>query len=79
VIWNEGTISVNNTAIIIHKNTLKNSSRNDWRNIFLFHVVVAKAIHSKGLRIGAISIAQITTAVAFIISPNVAITTESII
>lgn len=47
------------------------------RNSFLFPVATAKATHWIGLMIGAISIAHITTGVAFTRSHSVAMTAES--
>jgi len=66
-------------AEIIHTAILEINNHSHFQKSLLFHVVVAKATAWIGLRIGAISIAQITTGVALMRSHNDAIIDESTI
>lgn len=72
-----GISRVINHASAIHQKILINSRVSELPKSFLFHVAIAKATPWIGLIIGAISIAHITTGVAFMRSQRVAITTES--
>jgi len=72
-----GITEVISHAIHIPPNILTNNSHKELPKSFLLPVAIAKATPWMGLIIGAISIAHITTGVALIKSPSVAITTDS--
>lgn len=76
VTWVSGMSHVRKNHINTPHQILSRSSFSDFPNNFWFPVAIAKATHWIGLIIGAISIAHITTGVAFISKPRVATTTD---
>ena len=74
-----GTIHVSTIHIPTHISILTTNNFRALKNSLLFHVDIEKATHCIGVSIGAISIAHITTGVAFTNNHNVAMTTDNII